>query len=177
LENPLYGQFCLYTANNTFQDRSKLGYCALLVVKTFTYRLLDEIAIADACFELNGKNLTELFRAGFLALMSTSVELDSVKLSIERKIMLENNDLERLLYEFLEELIYLKDAELLIFKECDLSIEENNVTSKFILNAVLRGQKIDDLVSTITDVKAITYYQFYIKQIENGWKARVTFDL
>ena len=141
------------------------------------YRLLDEIAIADACFELSGKTLEELFHAGFLALMETSVELHTVQGSLLKTLSLEHKDPERLLYEFLEELIYLKDAELLIFNECQLTIEEDSKSSIFKLIANLKGQEFSDSVSTITDVKAITYYQFFVKQTENGWIAQVTFDL
>ena len=141
------------------------------------YRLLEDIAIADACYELHGSNIEEIFQAGFLALMETSVELDTVKEDRIKNILLQHKDLERLFYEFLEELIYLKDAELLIFKNCDLSIKKDDVTDTFKLVAKLSGQEIDESVSTITDVKAITYYKFYIRQLDDGWESRITFDL
>ncbi len=148
-----------------------------MVVNIISYRLLDEIAIADACFELSGRTLEELFYAGFLALMETSVELHTVKGSLTKTVLLKQKDPERLLYEFLEELIYLKDAELLIFNECRIKIEKDPQTLNFKLTANLIGQEFSDTVSTITDVKAITYYQFYVKQIKNGWIAQITFDL
>ncbi len=141
------------------------------------YRLLEDIAIADACYELHGSNIEEIFQAGFLALMETSVELDTVKEDRIKNILLQHKDLERLFYEFLEELIYLKDAELLIFKNCDLSLKKDDVTDTFKLVAKLSGQELDESVSTITDVKAITYYQFYIRPLDDGWESRITFDL
>ena len=146
-------------------------------MKNLKYRLLEDIAIADACYELYGSNLNEIFQAGFHALMETSVELNTVKETIVKTVKLQHQDVERLLYDFLEELIYLKDAELLIFKNCELSLEKNPSTGVFHLEAQLSGQEIDDSVSTITDVKAITYYQFYIKEVDGGWESRVTFDL
>lgn len=141
------------------------------------YRLLEDIAIADACYELHGNSIEEIFRAGFLALMETSVEINTVKEDLTKKVLLKHKDLERLFYEFLEELIFLKDAELLIFKDCNLSLVKDTLNDEFILEAELRGQEFDEFVSTITDVKAITYYQFYIKQIDDGWESRITFDL
>lgn len=146
-------------------------------MNNLNYRLLEEIAIADACYELHGSNLEEIFQAGFLALMETSVELSTVKENLTKKVLLQHKDLERLFFEFLEELIYLKDAEFLIFKNCKLSIEKDVLTDTFKLKADLIGQEIDESVSTITDVKAITYYQFYIKQLDDGWESRITFDL
>jgi SHS2 domain-containing protein len=148
-----------------------------MVVITISYRLLEEIAIADACFELSGKTLEELFHAGFLALMETSVELHTVEGSLSKTLSLEHKDPERLLYEFLEELIFLKDAELLIFNECQLKIEKDSKKSTFKLIANLKGQEFSETVSTVTDVKAITYYQFFVKQTKDGWIAQVTFDL
>ncbi len=139
--------------------------------------MLEDIAIADACYELHGNSIEEIFMAGFLALMETSVELNTVKEDLTKKVLLKHKDLERLFYEFLEELIFLKDAELLIFKDCKLTLEKGALNDDFTLVADLIGQKLDDSVSTITDVKAITYYQFYIKQVEKRWESRITFDL
>jgi len=146
-------------------------------VNTLKYRLLEDIAIADACYELHGSNVEEIFQAGFLALMETSVELNTVKEVLIKNVLLQHKDLERLFYEFLEELIYLKDAELLIFKNCKLSVTKDDITDTFKLDAILSGQEFNKSVSTLTDVKAITYYQFYIKQIDDGWESRITFDL
>ena len=141
------------------------------------YRLLEDIAIADACYELHGSSIEDIFMAGFLALMETSVELNTVKEKITKYIQLKHKDLESLFFEFLEELIFFKDAEFLIFKKCKLSLEKDPLEDMFTLQANLSGQEIDESVSTITDVKAITYYQFYIKQIDGGWESRITFDL
>ena len=141
------------------------------------YRLLEDIAIADACYELHGASINEIFQAGFLALMETSVELNTVEEKITKRVLLQHKDLERLFYEFLEELIFLKDAEFLIFKRCTLSVLKDDSTETFKLEADLYGQELGSTVSTITDVKAITYYQFFIKQVEDGWESRVTFDL
>ncbi len=148
-----------------------------MVVVYVSYRLLEDIAIADACFDLFGNSLEELFHAGFLALMETSVEVHTVKEIIEKSIKLEHHNVEQLLFLFLEELIYLKDAELLIFSKCNLSIEQDPNTSSYTLSADLIGQEFNNEISTITDVKAVTFYQLYVKHSEEGWEARVTFDL
>ncbi|PWI47497.1 hypothetical protein CEE45_11240 [Candidatus Heimdallarchaeota archaeon B3_Heim] len=148
-----------------------------MVVVIISYRLLEDIAIADACFDLFGNSLEELFHAGFLALMETSVEIHTVKENVKKNITLEHRNLEQLLFGFLEELIFLKDAEFLIFKTCELSIDLNPESSLYTLSANVTGQEFNNEVSTITDVKAITFYQLFVRQNENGWEARVTFDL
>ena len=131
-----------------------------MVVVIISYRLLEDIAIADACFDLFGNSLEELFHAGFLALMETSVEVHTVKEIVKKNITLEHRNLEQLL-----------------FKTCELSIDLNPETSLYTLSANVTGQEFNNEVSTITDVKAITFYQLFVKQNENGWEARVTFDL
>ena len=161
--------------DKTFSIYPKKGILTPSVVLSLSYRLLDEIAIADACYELRGKTLEEIFLAGFLALQETSVEPQTLKISTSKTITMENSDVERLLFEFLEELIYLKDAEFLIFKNCKISLEK--ISSSWQLKAILEGQEFTDEVSTITDVKAITYYQFYVKKKNDQWEARITFDL
>ena len=52
------------------------------------YRLLEDIAIADACYELHGQTIEEIFLAGFLALMETSVELNTVKENLTKTVKL-----------------------------------------------------------------------------------------
>ena len=40
------------------------------------------------------------------------------------------------------------------------------------------GEQIDlDRHEIYTEVKAVTYHQLYIKEIQNGWEAQVIFDL
>ena len=139
------------------------------------FKLQEEIAIADACYELTGSSLNELFESGFYALMETMVEIETINTDLQRKIEMKNKDIEKLLFDFLEEVIYQKDADMIMYRNCKVSIAEKN--SEYILIADLTGQEINDNVSTITDVKAITYYKFFIKKIESGWLAQVTFDI
>lgn len=142
------------------------------------YKLLEDIAIADACYELTADSLSGIFHSGFLALSSCGVELESIEPTIEKEVSIENSDLERLLYDFLEEIIFFKDAEFLVFKDCEVKIVFNEVSKKYTLEAKLFGREFDDTIKSITDVKAMTYYQLYVKEVEAGkWEARVTFDL
>ena len=141
------------------------------------YKIVENVAIADACYDLSGSTLEELFESGFKALMETMVDLNTVKTTIKEEIVISSSSDEKLLFEFLEELVFRKDAESMIYKSCELKINIDPKTQKYQLFAIVDGQEINDSVATIIDVKAITYYQFYIAKKENEWKARVTFDL
>lgn len=141
------------------------------------YKIVEDIAIADVCYDLSGSTLEELFESGFKALMETMVDLSTVKTVTHEIITINSQNEEKLLFEFLEELVFRKDAETMIYRTCEVKIITNNEKNEFQLTAKLRGQQFDESISTITDVKAITYYQYYVKKKGNIWIARVTFDL
>ena len=80
---------------------------------------------ADIAFEAFGRDLPELFTSAANAVLATLVyNPGSVRPRERRIVRLENADLEYLLYDFLEELIYLKDTEGLLLKIDRIEIEE-----------------------------------------------------
>jgi len=76
------------------------------------YRYLEEIGTADIAFEATGRDLAELFSDA--ADTTTNVMIDNIE-AIQpretRQIKLSNDKLDMLLFDVLQELIYLKDAE------------------------------------------------------------------
>ena len=141
------------------------------------YRYLEDITIADTAFEAEGKTLDELFNSAALATTNVMVRnLESVKASVEREVAIQAEDLEQLLYKFLQEIIYYKDAQLLLFSRYDVKVESSE--GQYIVNARFYGEKLDmkkhDL---IVDVKAVTMHRFEVKQIPNGWRAVAVLDI
>src|SRR3989344_2917683 len=140
------------------------------------YRFLDNVATADLCFEAEGSNLNELFEAAGLAVCESMVSFKTVTPTIEKKIMIQHHDIERLLFEFLEEIIYVKDAELLLFSKIKVDIHPHEKGHE--LHAVLWGEKINQSKHELhNDVKAVTMHMFEIKKTTSGWKARVVVDI
>ena len=72
---------------------------------------------ADVMVEAFGENLEELFTNAALATTETMVDLPTLTKEEDHHIILESDDLEELLYDFLSELIFLKDTEQLLFKD------------------------------------------------------------
>jgi SHS2 domain-containing protein len=137
------------------------------------YRFLDHTA--DVLFEAFGKDLGELFEHAALALEETQVVLDGVGTGVEKVVSLENNKIDMLLFDFLQELIYLKDAELLLFSKFDVTITGDG---SYKLSATCFGEKIDQSKHEFTvDAKAITLHQFEVVQENGVWKARVIVDI
>ena len=138
------------------------------------YKFFDHTA--DVLFEAEGKDLSELFEAAGLATEETQIDLNGVRQEIKKEIALEKDDIEMLLFDFLQELIFLKDAELLLFSKIKVKIEEKN--KNYILKAELHGEKIDPNRHELkVDVKAVTLHMFEVKKNHSGWFCRVILDI
>lgn len=140
------------------------------------YVFLEDVAIADIAYDAYGKSYDELFYNSALALFECSAELDKVEKKKEKKIKLENEDIEKLLFDFLNEIVYIKDVDYMIFKDLDVKIlkKDNN----FVLKATLYGEGIDMEKHELgNDIKAVTYHQFKIYEEKNGYRARIVIDI
>ncbi len=137
------------------------------------FRFLEHTA--DSRFEAYGKDLGELFANAALALQEIQVETATVAARERRTVTLENDGVEMLLFDFLQELIFIKDAELLLFSAFDVAITRN---SSYRLDAACSGETIDPKKHTLrVDAKAITLHQFEVKQENGQWVARVIVDI
>ena len=86
------------------------------------FRFLSNVALADIAFVARSDSLPSLFEAAARALTEVMVDRRSVVGRVERKLELRSPTVDRLLYDFLPELIVIKDVESLLFKEFKLSI-------------------------------------------------------
>lgn len=138
------------------------------------FRFLEDIAIADAAFEAYGDSLEELFESCALATFEVMVDTKNVKPEQKEEIKVKGSNLEDLLFDFISELIYLKDAHRVFFSKFDLHIKKDK---EYALDGAVWGEKIDYQTQEIRrDVKAITYHMLEVKKIDQGWKAQVILD-
>jgi len=142
-----------------------------------SYLFLEDVATADVAFEATGEKLEDLFVSAARATINTMVDqLDSVALVSEKQIELRNSDLDLLLFNFLQELIYYKDAEGLLLLPQEVSILEEH--GGFLLRSIVKGEEIDaSRHEQRADVKAVTLHQFQLERIESGWRAFVILDV
>ncbi len=139
------------------------------------YRFLEGIVTADLAFEATGKDLNDLFTNAALAVLESQAKLETVEPKVTKKVVMENDDIGQLLFEFLNEIIFFKDAEQLIFKTVKVSIAKN---AKYKLVADLKGEKIDPRKHKLgNDLKAVTMHMFEVKETPKGWKCRVVIDI
>jgi len=139
------------------------------------YKLLEDIAIADIAFEATGKTMEEVFESCAIAFSDISANVKKIQSKIKKEIKLSAGMIEDLLYNFLSELIYLKDAEQLLFAKYEVKIKQ---TKNYELVVTAYGQNLNEIKKELKDdVKAVTMHMFEIKQTEKGWRAQVILDI
>jgi SHS2 domain-containing protein len=128
---------------------------------------------ADVGYRLAAPTLPELFAVAGRALFDAITELDSIRPQLERKIEVEAGDVEALLVAWLSELNFRCVTELELF--CEFVIDAISPTSA---RATVRGEKIDPARHVIqTEIKAVTYHELFVREVEGGWEAQVIFDV
>jgi SHS2 domain-containing protein len=142
-----------------------------------SYRFLEDVAIADVAFEASGKTLVELFSNAALAVTNTMVkDVETVEQRVVKSFELEADDPEMLLYHFLQELVFYKDAELLLFSGYDLDIRQE--IGKWRLNATVRGEELSrEKHELLADVKAVSLHNFKVRRTAQEWRADVILDV
>ena len=91
------------------------------------YRYLEEIGTADIAFEAAGRDLPELFSDAADATTNVMIDnIEAIRPRQTRQIEVSNDKLDMLLFDLLQELIFLKDAERLLLRMRQLEIEEKD---------------------------------------------------
>jgi SHS2 domain-containing protein len=139
------------------------------------FKFLPNIAVADVAFKARAKTIEELFVECAIATEEVMVNTKGVKPTVKKSIFLSSEAMDKLLFDWLSELVYYKDAEGLIFSKFDVEIKKNN---NYELTAVASGEKIDrERHELRADIKAITWHMFELKQTKTGWTAQIIEDI
>lgn len=142
-----------------------------------SYEFLEDVATADIAFRALGKDLEEVFKAAGDATVNVMIEdLDSIEPKETRTFNLENDELDMLLFNFLQEFVYYKDSEQLMLRAQQVQIEKKDVN--YYLNALTQGEKLDPTRhQQRVDVKAVTLHRFQLEETDDGWTAMVILDI
>jgi SHS2 domain-containing protein len=141
------------------------------------YKFLEEIGTADIAFEATGRDLPELCSDAADATMNVMIDnLDAIEPRETRRIELSNDKIDMLLFDFLQEVIYFKDAERLLLRVRDARIDEKD--EKYFWKAEAAGETLDAARHhQRADVKAVTLHDFSVEKEDGGWRARVLLDI
>ena len=142
-------------------------------MKRFEY--LEGEATADLAIRSYGATLEEAFANMALGMVNAMTTLKYIIPKERREFEVSGVDLGELLYNFLEEFLFMKDTENLVFSKISVEITENEM--KY-LKARCWGEPFDlTQHEPKIDVKAVTYSLMEIKKEENYWSVRVVFDI
>jgi SHS2 domain-containing protein len=137
------------------------------------FKFLD-ITTADVGFEAYGKSLNELFGNAALAMFEVMVNTKKIKLKVKREFKVKAEDLEGLLFQWLNELLFYYGAENLAFSKFEVKVDEKNIK----LKSKCLGEEIDPEKHEVkTEVKACTYHKMIVEKINSMWKAQVILDI
>ncbi|MGC2625204.1 MAG: archease [Candidatus Udaeobacter sp.] len=141
------------------------------------YEYLEEFGTADIAFEATGRDLAELFMAAADATMNVMIDnLDAIEPRETLQIELSNDNIDLLLFDLLQELIFLKDAERLLLRIREVQVAEKD--ENYFVTATAEGEPLDaERHHQRADVKAVTLHDFSVEQTDSGWKARVLLDI
>ncbi len=126
---------------------------------------------ADAYFVAYGKDIEELFKNAALALINLITDTTKVKPRKEVKIEIEGKDNIELLFGFLNEFIYLLDAEYFLLNTVrEVKIEKGK------LKATLLGDEINESYKLFGSIKAVTFNNLRIEKKNSVYEAHVVAD-
>lgn len=126
---------------------------------------------ADVKFQAYGSSLEEAFSNSALALVEVMTKKIKIKPVIKKKIKVSGKDRESLLYNFLEEFLFLYDSEgFVLSKIININIRDNK------LEAEIFGDKSSSYKIS-QDVKAVTYNSMFIKKEKRRFIIQVVLDV
>jgi len=136
-----------------------------------SFRVLDHTA--DIGIVVNGRDLKTLFENAGHAFFHLLTDLRKVRPRVEKKVEVGAESLERMMVDWLSELLYLHDVENLLFKTFQVeSVGKDGLRARVV------GEPFQKETHVIkTEIKAVTYHQIRVAREKGGWRARIIFDL
>ncbi len=143
-------------------------------MKIKNYKLLEHTA--DIGIRVKGKDLKELFQNAALAMFDIIAErklkIKNEKLKIKKIIIKQKaGDLEELFVNWLNELLSLSAIKEVIFSDFQINKIDKNVLQSVVIGSDIKNYKVN------TEIKAATYHELRLEQVEGGWQVSVIFDV
>ena len=140
-----------------------------------SFEFVDAVT-SDLTFVARGESLEAVFASAAEALLSSTIEsCDTVQARSVRMLELRDRQPDLLLLRFLNELIYLRDADgmLLLPRKVEFELGE-----EFVLRAELTGEAFDpERHAPVGEPKAATPHGLALEHGPDGWTATVTLDV
>ena len=136
------------------------------------YKILDHAT--DAFIEVTASSLIEAFEIAGYSVIDTILDNSKIEEKKESNIVVNGKDLNYLLYNWLEEIIYLIITEGFAIKKLNITLERNE---KYTISAQIFGEDIDIKKHGFkVEIKSPTFHEMDIQQGEET-KLRYLLDL
>lgn len=131
---------------------------------------------ADIGVRVHARSLDDLFSEAAVALTTTICDVDDVRPDDERPIELAAPDLERLLVDWLDELLGWFDIEHWLPRSARVAVRQSE--AGWLVGGTVRGEPVDPARHRVKVlVKAVTYHALSVTEDAEGWHATVVFDI
>lgn len=145
---------------------------------TSSFRFLEDIALADSAFEARGNSPSELFTASATAVIETLADPRTIAPALTKTVTRHDPSLANLLFDWLSDIVYIKDAERLVFRDADCVVSSNQADGDWHLEGRLTGAPIDPARHDLrADIKAITKHRYEVREDNGTWVATVVMDI
>jgi SHS2 domain-containing protein len=136
-----------------------------------TYQIIDHTA--DLGIIVQGTDEKNLFIRAAQAMTDLMVKGDISKKTVIKDVSLQGEDFPDLMVRWLGEILYLFDGENLIVNSIKIkSISPTKLKSTLTLTSFETEHH-----QVKREIKAVTYHQISVDQVNDGWEARVIFDI
>ena len=128
---------------------------------------------ADLLVAATGKTLGEAFAQIALGMFNMMTPLSGISEKEEFKLEAEGTDLESLLFNLMDEFLFITDVDFLIPKSIKVIVDHENLSA----SADCMGERFSAATHEVgIQIKAVTYHMMEIKETPDGWSVRMVFD-
>lgn len=132
---------------------------------------------ADVRFRATGETLADLLASAGEALTASMIDLDTVREEETRPVEAEGEDLEELLFDWLDELIFLFSAHTFVTRKLQVEPVEKR-GGEYRARGTAAGEEADlERHAFETEVKAVSYHGMEVEETDAGWEATVILDV
>jgi len=144
---------------------------------SYSFRFVDDIALADLAFEVNGDTLQDVFQGATDAMIEALANPETIGSTWQEAIDLEDADPGALLFDWLSELVYWKDAAGVVFSRSEVMVAQAE-DSLWKLKARVHGDPVKVASQELrADVKGVTKHLYRLAHEDGRWTARVVLDV
>ncbi len=138
-----------------------------------TYSYPEGGPTADLLVEATGRTIGEAFAQIALGMFNMMTPLEGIMEEEEFVLEAKGTDLESLLFNLMDEFLYINDVEFLVPKTVHVTVDLENLSAV----AVCKGERFSNTTHEVgIAVKAVTYHMMEIKETKDGWAVRMVFD-